>query len=92
MPVSRKLLVAICAPILVLLVAAPAALWLLLDPDDLKGRAAAYVKEQTGRDLTMNGPVSVSFFPWVGAELRAWSSPRPPDSTVRHSRPSTSSA
>lgn len=70
MRVSRKVLVAICAPIVLLLVAAPATLWLLLDADDLKGRAAAYVKEQTGRDLAMTGPISLSLFPWVGAELR----------------------
>jgi AsmA protein len=78
MRVPRKVLIGICAPLVLLLVAAPAAVWFLLNPDTLKARAAAYVKEQTGRDLVMNGPVSLSFYPWLGAELRGVELAAPP--------------
>jgi AsmA protein len=65
----RRLVVAACGIVVLLLVAAPAALYLVLDTNDLKARAAQYVKAETGRDLKMTGPVTLSFFPWLGAEL-----------------------
>ena len=42
-----------------------------LEPDKLKDRAQTMVKEQTGRDLDITGDVSVSIFPWIGAEIGA---------------------
>lgn len=48
----------------------------MVDPDDLRVRAAAYVKEYTGYELTIAGPVTLSFFPWLGADMR--------DVAIRH--------
>jgi AsmA protein len=42
----------------------------LLDAETLKGQAVAYVKQHTGWDLAINGPVSLSFVPWLGARMR----------------------
>lgn len=58
------------AVVVVFLVAAPVALWVLLGPDDLKARAAGYVKDSTGRDFTISGPVTLSFFPWLGGVVK----------------------
>lgn len=56
--------------VLILLLALPIAGYFLLDPDDLKSRASAYVKQRTGWELTMAGPVRVSVFPWLGAAMQ----------------------
>jgi uncharacterized protein involved in outer membrane biogenesis len=66
----RKLLLAIGAVLLLFLVLIPLSLWLFVDPDDLRARASAYVKEYTGYDLTIGGPVNLSFVPWLGAEMQ----------------------
>lgn len=66
----KKAALAVLAVIVLVLVAAPVALWVLLDPAELKARAAAYVKSSTGRDLTISGPVSLSFFPWLGGVVK----------------------
>ncbi|MGH9330223.1 MAG: AsmA family protein, partial [Vicinamibacterales bacterium] len=66
----KKAALTCLAVVILLLVAAPVALWMLLDPDDLKARAAAYVKESTGRELAITGPVSLSFFPWLGGVMK----------------------
>jgi uncharacterized protein involved in outer membrane biogenesis len=66
----KKAALVVLAVVLVILVAAPVALWLLLDPAALKARAAAYVKESTGRELTITGPVSLSYFPWLGGVVK----------------------
>jgi uncharacterized protein involved in outer membrane biogenesis len=66
----KRLALLFLALVVVVLVAAPIALWVLLDPAELKARAAAYVKESTGRDLTISGPVTLSFFPWLGGVVK----------------------
>jgi uncharacterized protein involved in outer membrane biogenesis len=66
----KKAALVVLAVVLVILVAAPVALWVLLDPAALKARAAAYVKESTGRELTITGPVSLSYFPWLGGVVK----------------------
>ena len=66
----KKAALVVLAVVLLILVAAPVALWLLLDPAALKARAAAYVKESTGRELTITGPVSLSYFPWLGGVVK----------------------
>jgi AsmA protein len=64
--------------LLVLIVALLGLGYTLLDADTLKTQAVAYVKQQTGWDLAIEGPVSVSFFPWLGAEMKDVGM-RPPD-------------
>jgi uncharacterized protein involved in outer membrane biogenesis len=67
--ISRRVVIAL-AVVLLLLLAAPLAGYLLLDAETLKARAAAYVKQQTGWELAMTGPVTLSLFPWLGAEMQ----------------------
>jgi len=45
------------------------AVWLLVNPNDYKGRIAAAVKESTGRELILTGDIKLSVFPWVALGL-----------------------
>lgn len=40
----------------------------VVDPNKYKGDIARLVQEQTGRELTFEGDVKLSFFPWLGLE------------------------
>jgi AsmA protein len=42
---------------------------LLVDPNDYKERIAQEVKNSTGRELTLSGPIKLSVFPWIALEL-----------------------
>src|SRR5688572_18736299 len=42
--------------------------WLMLDPNEHKDRAEAAFKDATGRELRLEGPLSVSVFPWLAVE------------------------
>ncbi len=56
--------------VLVLLVAAAAVIIpLVVDPNDFKEEIADQVKQATGRDLTIEGDIGLSVFPWLGVEL-----------------------
>jgi AsmA protein len=56
--------------ILVLLFAITAVtLPFVIDPNDYKDDIASVVKNRTGRELTIPGNISWSFFPWLGLEL-----------------------
>ncbi|GMR07365.1 MAG: hypothetical protein BMS9Abin26_0368 [Gammaproteobacteria bacterium] len=58
--------------ILVFLVLALAiALPLLFDLNDFKDTIASQVQERTGRELKIDGDLSLTFFPWVGIETGA---------------------
>lgn len=37
-----------------------------IDPNDYKNKITARVHEKTGYDLVIQGPLALSFFPWVG--------------------------
>lgn len=52
-----------------LLVAGAIAVTVFFDPNAYKDDIAAYVKDQTGRELAMKGELSLSLFPWVGLEI-----------------------
>lgn len=39
---------------------------LIVDPNDYKDEIAAEVYRQTGRELSINGNINVSYFPWLG--------------------------
>jgi AsmA protein len=43
--------------------------WLFVNPNDFKGRIAQEVKAATGRELTLDGSIKLSVFPWVALEL-----------------------
>ncbi len=64
-----KILAGVLGAILVLLVAALVAVWLLVNPNDYKDRIAAAVLKSTGRELELQGDIKLSVFPWVALEL-----------------------
>ncbi|MGB5442161.1 MAG: AsmA family protein [Gammaproteobacteria bacterium] len=55
--------------LVVLVVAAVVVLPLVVDPNDYKPEIAAAVKEQTGRNLEIEGDISLSVFPWLGLDI-----------------------
>ena len=58
---------------LLLLLAIPVvavlSLQLFLNPNDYKDEISAWVEEHSGRRLTLEGELRLSFFPWVGLEV-----------------------
>ena len=42
---------------------------LFLNPNDYKDEISAWVADNTGRRLTLEGDLELSFFPWVGVEV-----------------------
>ncbi len=42
---------------------------LFVNPNDYKGRIEQQVKTTTGRDLTLQGDIKLSVFPWIALEL-----------------------
>lgn len=41
----------------------------VVDPNEYKGEITKAVKESTGRDLTIDGDLTLSLFPWIGVEM-----------------------
>lgn len=57
------------AALVVLLIAAVVAVAVLVDPNDYKDQIAQAVEQQTGRTLTIEGDLDLTFFPWLGLKL-----------------------
>lgn len=53
------------------LVAAVVIIPMLFDPNDYREEIGALVKKHTGRELTIEGRIELSVFPWLGAQLGA---------------------
>jgi AsmA protein len=64
-----KWLAGIVGIIVLLIVSAAILLPIVIDPNDHKPEIIAQVKEQTGRDLRIDGDIALSVFPWIGVEL-----------------------
>ena len=64
----KILLIALAAVVGVVAVAA-IGLLLFFDPNDFRDRISASVKNQTGRDLVIQGDLSLSLFPWIAVEV-----------------------
>lgn len=64
-----KWVVGIIGALVGLVLVAMLALVLLVDPNDYKEQITAQVKQQTGRELLIEGDIGLSFFPWLGLEL-----------------------
>ena len=64
-----KWLAAIVGVVVLLIVSAAILLPIVIDPNDHKPEIIAQVKEQTGRDLRIDGDISLSVFPWIGVAL-----------------------
>lgn len=66
-----KILVGLAGLALLLVIAAVIAFKLLADPERIKAEVIALVAEQTGRELTIDGELKLSFVPWLGFEVGA---------------------
>jgi len=60
-----KILAGFILVIIVIAIAAP----LIIDPNDYRDQIQTTVKEKTGRDLKINGDLSLSVFPWIGVAI-----------------------
>lgn len=55
--------------VVVVIIAAVILVPIFVDPNDYKEQLAGQVKAQTGRDLTVEGNIKLSVFPWLGLNL-----------------------
>ncbi len=70
MPKRWKILAALIALPVLLLGLAALIVPLAFDANDLKDAITTRVKQATGRDLRIEGPIGLSVFPWLGFEIR----------------------
>lgn len=66
---SLKILLAICASLVVLCLTVAIAATVLVDPNDYKGEIVRLVREKTGRRLVIEGDIGLHFFPYVGLSV-----------------------
>lgn len=74
----RRILLVLIALVVVIVLAAIAAV-LLIDPDDYREQIAERASEQVGREVRLDGPMSLRLFPWLAFEIRDASVGNPPD-------------
>jgi AsmA protein len=74
----RKLLIVISV-LLALLVAAAVVAMLVIDPDDYRDEIAQRASDQLGREVRLDGPMSLKFFPWLAIEISDVGVGNPPD-------------
>jgi len=70
--------------LVLLLLAAIIIVPLVIDPNDYRGEIEAVVKEKTGRELSINGDLSLSIFPWVGIGINDVSLSNAPGFKAEH--------
>ncbi|MGY6631573.1 MAG: AsmA family protein [Wenzhouxiangella sp.] len=64
----KKLLLIVGLLVLALVLLLLAAAW-LVDPDDYREQIAGRASEQLGREVELNGPMSLKVFPWLAIEI-----------------------
>ncbi len=64
-----KFLAGAVALVVVVLLAVGAWFRFFFDPNDLKQTVATQVEKQTGRTLSIDGDLELSYFPWVGMSI-----------------------
>jgi AsmA protein len=64
-----KILGFILGGLIALVAFALIAVSIFVNPNDYKGRIAREVKASTGRDLTLQGDIKLSVFPWIALQL-----------------------
>lgn len=64
-----KILLVLVAGIVAVAVIASVALFLFFDPNNFREEISAAVMEETGRELTIEGDLSLSVFPWIAVEI-----------------------
>ena len=66
---TLKIISVVLGVVVILLIAGAIIASLTFNPNRYKGEITRLVREQTGRTLTIGGKISLSFFPWIGAEV-----------------------
>lgn len=66
---SIKYLVWVAGGLAAIFILAAAALFLFFDPNDFREEISSSVKKQTGRDLLIEGEISLDIFPWLAVEV-----------------------
>ncbi len=61
-----KILSTIVASLVLIVIVATIAIPLFVDPNEFKPQIIELVKKETGRDLTIEGDLEISVFPWIG--------------------------
>ncbi len=61
-----KIILSIFAAIILLIVIVAIALPIFIDPNDFKPQIQQFVKDNSGRDLNIEGNLDLSVFPWLG--------------------------
>ncbi len=74
---ALKITVSVVAVLVLLVVALAIAIPLLFDLNDHKDRIAAEVHDATGRELTIDGDLDLTIFPWLGVRTGAMSVAHP---------------
>ena len=69
MKIIFKILLGFIGTLMVLMVAAALLLPLIYDEEDLKRAIASEIYQQTGRELSINGSLDFSVFPWLAVEV-----------------------
>src|SRR5210317_2667779 len=64
-----KIILWLIASLAALFAVAAIAFFLFFDPNDFREDIAKAVKESTGRELTIDGEVSLQLFPWLAVEI-----------------------
>ena len=65
-----KIFAIVAAVVVVLLIVAAVVLTIIVDPNRYRDDIIKVVREQTGRNLNIDGKLSLSFFPWIGLETK----------------------
>ena len=63
-------LLKIIVGLLLLVVVAVIVVPFVIDPNDYREQIQSVVKDKTGRDLVINGDLSLSIFPWIGVGVK----------------------
>jgi AsmA protein len=64
-----KTILVLLATVVGIMAVAAVALFLFFDPNDFREEISAGVKKATGRDLVIEGDLSISLFPWLAIEV-----------------------
>ena len=75
--VRQRLLIALGGLLALLLLAALGLAW-LLDPEGLRPQLVAGVREATGRELRLDGPLELEWFPWLALRVGQGELANPP--------------
>ena len=75
---SLKILLAVCASLMVLCLTIVIGATLLVDPNAYKEQIVRLVREKTGRQLAFEGDIGLNFFPYVGFSVGPMALGNPP--------------